>query len=78
MLTIKSLKIVEIPQTGGNMLEMYSLPGGKVCYSAGKKFVNDRLIELLEDVILEYVQSYDTSYMVYLSSVFFQRLYNNL
>ena len=48
------------------MLEMYSLPGGKVCYSAGKKFVNDRLIELLEDVILEYVQSYDTSYMAHI------------
>ena len=36
------------------MLEMYGLPGGDVCQIHGKKFVNDRLIGLMDDLISEY------------------------
>ena len=45
------------------MLQMYGLPGTKKCQDIGKVFVNNRLISLLEDVVKDYVQMADESYM---------------
>lgn len=45
------------------MIQMYSTPGYKICHHVGKQFVNDRLIRLVEDVITDYAQMQDESYM---------------
>lgn len=47
---------------------MYVLPGGSLCYEYGRRFVNDRLIQLVEDVIAEYAQMGDSSYMANIKS----------
>ena len=45
------------------MLQMYLDENGPVCKTVGEKFVNDRLIRLLEDVMADYIQRDDMSYM---------------
>ena len=37
------------------MLMMYCTPGGEKCQEIGRKFVNDRLIRLVDDAIMFYV-----------------------
>lgn len=44
------------------MLQMYVDSGGKACYEIGRKFVNDRLIKLMEDVMTDYAEM-DASYI---------------
>ena len=39
-----------------------------MCYEYGRRFVNDRLIQLVEDVIAEYAQMGDSSYMANIKS----------
>lgn len=50
------------------MIQMYFTPGGKVCNKLGRKFVNDRLIDLMEDLMAEYAQMGDDSYMAHIKS----------
>ena len=38
------------------MLQLYLDAGGKVCQTAGYKFINDRLIQLMKDAMIEYVE----------------------
>lgn len=45
------------------MLRMYNLPGGKLCQEYGRQFVNNRLIELMENVMAEYAQTGNNTYM---------------
>ncbi len=41
------------------MLQMYCTPGAEKCREIGKKFVNDRLIALMDDAIVAYVDMFD-------------------
>ncbi|MCR5604920.1 MAG: hypothetical protein K6G27_14645 [Lachnospiraceae bacterium] len=50
------------------MLRMYVTPGSLKCKEYGKRFVNDRLIKLMEDVMAEYAQMGDDSYMSHIRS----------
>jgi len=38
------------------MLQIYHLPGGTKCWVFGRRFINDRLIKLTEDVMSEFIQ----------------------
>ena len=41
------------------MLQMYCTPGAEKCQEIGRKFVNDRLIRLVDDAIVSYVDMFD-------------------
>lgn len=41
------------------MLQLYCTPGAEKCQEIGRKFVNDRLIKLMDDAIISYVDMYD-------------------
>ena len=45
------------------MLRLYGTSGAEKCIEFGNRFVNDRLISLMEDVVKDYVQMSDHSYM---------------
>lgn len=47
-------------------VKMYrqNMPGKEICKSAGASFVNNRLIGLIESVIIEYVKKSDSSYIM--------------
>ena len=51
-----------------HMLKLYNLEGQENCWKIGRKFVNDRLIRMMEDVIVDYAQLVDTSYMQHITS----------
>ena len=50
------------------MIQMYSLPGKELCHEHGRQFVNSRLIGLMEDIMAEYAQVGDNSYMEKITS----------
>jgi len=50
------------------MIQMYFLPGKELCLEQGRSFVNSRLIGLMENVMAEYAQIGDDSYMEKITS----------
>ena len=38
------------------MLQLYGTPGAEKCIEFGNRFVNDRLISLMEDVVKDYTE----------------------
>ena len=45
------------------MIQIYHLPGGTKCWEIGTRFINDRLIKLVEDVMADYVQFNNEIYL---------------
>jgi len=45
------------------MIKMFNTPGGTICQNEGKLFVNNRLISLLEDLMIQYAEMRDNSYV---------------
>ena len=44
------------------MLLLHETPGADKCQEYGKRFVNDRLISLMKDLVTEYIEMYDAPY----------------
>lgn len=41
------------------MLLLHGAPGSEKCHEYGNRFVNDRLISLMKDIVTDYVEMYD-------------------